>query len=113
VIDQKAVETEEKGSKIKSHHGRYSDIKKDLKNAEYKNEIRNKDPTTTSFNQMNFWRNRFESDRIKTFMNSRKFRNSQDCKCSIYKWQNGNFFKTIAKEKKAFPGRKRRRNSIS
>ena len=30
------------------------------------------DQAVTSFNQMRFWRNRFESDRIRTFLDSRK-----------------------------------------
>jgi hypothetical protein len=69
VVDQKAVETSKESSKIKSQSGTYFMRKT---NAKGDDEITNTDQAVTSFNQMRFWRNRFESDRIKTFLDSKK-----------------------------------------
>ena len=68
-LDQKAVETEEKSNKIRLLT---KQVKNKNKETKEKEDIKNTDQAINSFNQMRFWRNRFESDRIKTFLNSKK-----------------------------------------
>ena len=68
-LDQKAVETEEKSNKIRLLT---KQVKNKTKETKEKEDIKNTDQAINSFNQMRFWRNRFESDRIKTFLNSKK-----------------------------------------
>ena len=70
-MDQKAVETEEKSTKLRSQIGlgRHSELGNRIKGSDNAEKT---DQSVTSFNQMRFWRNRFESDRIRTFLDSRK-----------------------------------------